>query len=92
MFGEVALDGGLQIDQRVKTAATDALSGQHGEEVLDCVEPRAGGRVKWNVQRGCRSNQALTLVGGVVVDDGFDQLPAGTARLSPLSAQRRSGP
>jgi len=43
VFGEVALDGGLQIDKRMETAAPDALAGQHGEEVLDGVQLRAGG-------------------------------------------------
>ena len=46
MFGEVALDGGLQIDQRMETAATDALAGQYREEILDGVQPGAGGRGK----------------------------------------------
>jgi hypothetical protein len=39
VFCEVAIDGGLQINDRMKTAATDALSGQLGEEILDRVQP-----------------------------------------------------
>ena len=46
MFGEVALDGGLQIDQEMETAATDALAGQYRKEILDSVQTGAGGRGK----------------------------------------------
>lgn len=44
MFGEIAVDGGLQVDDRMKTAATDALASQNGEEALDRVQPRFRGR------------------------------------------------
>jgi hypothetical protein len=39
--------------------------------------------VKWNVHRGWRPSHSITLgvlVGGVVVEDGVDGLPAGTSR------------
>lgn len=39
MLGEVAFDGGLQIDEGVEAAAPDTLASEHGEEVLDRVQP-----------------------------------------------------
>lgn len=36
------LDGGLRIDFRVKASAANALARQHGEEILDGVQPRSG--------------------------------------------------
>src|ERR1700679_176092 len=87
MFGEGALDGSLQVDQRMETAATDAFSGQHGEEVLDSVEPRAGGRGE--VKRPARMPfepgfDPGMFVGGVVVDDSFDQLTGGHRALDVI--------
>ena len=77
MFGKVALDGSLQIDHRMETAATDTFSGQHGEEVLDSVEPRAGSRGEVKRPAGMPFEPGFDprmFVGGVVVDDSFDQL------------------
>jgi len=45
-FPEEAVDGGLEIDDRAKHAASEAALGQLGEEALDGVEP--GGR-GWGV-------------------------------------------
>ena len=77
MLGEVALDGCLQVDERMECAAANAFPGQHGEEVLDCVQPRAGG---WR-EVECPARMAFqpgfdlrVLVSGVVVDHGFDRL------------------
>ena len=44
VLGEVAVDGGLEVDQGVEGAALQAAAGQRGEEGLDGVEPGAGGR------------------------------------------------
>ncbi len=41
MLVDIALDGGLQIDDGTKDVALQALSGQCGEEVLDGIEPGA---------------------------------------------------
>ena len=38
-LGQIAIDCCLQIDERAKCAAADALAGQHGEEVLHRVQP-----------------------------------------------------
>ncbi len=42
MLSDEAVDGGLQIDDRVEYAAFQAALGKLGEEALDGVEPRAG--------------------------------------------------
>jgi hypothetical protein len=39
VLGEIRIDGGLQVGDRAKDAAADALAGYLGEEVLDGVEP-----------------------------------------------------
>ena len=44
MLGEIGIDGGLQVGDRVEDAAADALAGHLGEEVRDGVEPRGRGR------------------------------------------------
>jgi hypothetical protein len=40
-LGGVALDGGLQFDNRAENAALEPLPGQGGEEALDCIQPRS---------------------------------------------------
>ena len=44
VLGDVAVDGGLQVDDRVEAAAPEAAAGQRREEGLDGVEPGARGR------------------------------------------------
>ncbi|MEY9101127.1 hypothetical protein ABIA24_004100 [Sinorhizobium fredii] len=39
-----AVDGGLEVNDRMKDAALEATLRQFGEEALDGVEPRAGRR------------------------------------------------
>ena len=58
VFGEVAVDGGLEVDDGMEDAALEAPLRQFGEEA---VEPRARSRVKRKVKRGWRSSQARTL-------------------------------
>ena len=41
---DVAIDRGLEVDDRVEHAPFQAASGESGEEGLDRVEPRARGR------------------------------------------------
>ena len=57
MFGEISIDGGLQVSDRVEDAAADALSGHLGKEVLDGIEP--GGRGRGEVE--VKPRQARTL-------------------------------
>jgi hypothetical protein len=44
MLGKEAVDGGLEVDERMKDSALEATLRQFGEEALDGVEPRARGR------------------------------------------------
>jgi len=37
VLGEISVDGGLQVGDRAKDAAADALAGHFGKEVLDRV-------------------------------------------------------
>jgi hypothetical protein len=77
VLGEIAVDGGLEVDQRVESAALQAAAGQRGEEGLDGVEPGAGGRreVEGPARMTGEPGADLgMLVGGVVVEDGVDQL------------------
>ena len=74
---EVAVDGGLKVDDRAEDAAPDALSGEFGEEVFDGVEPGAGGRGEVEDPARVAGEPGFDLgmlVGGVVVEDGVDQL------------------
>src|SRR5262249_28106823 len=77
VFGEEAIDGGLQFDDGSEHAALETSLGQGGEEALDSVEPRSRGGCE--VERPARVPGQLSadlgmLVGGVVVGDGMDQL------------------
>src|ERR1700739_3208025 len=72
MLGKVAVDRGLQIDDRVEAAAADALTGECGEEVLDRVQPRCRGRseVKAPARVPLQPSPYLrVLVRRIVVDD-----------------------
>ena len=61
VLGEIAVDRGLEVDERVEHAALQPSPGELGEEGLDRVEPGAEVGVKWKVQRGWRASQARTL-------------------------------
>ena len=39
LLGEEAVDGGLQVDQRVEDAALQTTPGEFDEEALDGIEP-----------------------------------------------------
>ena len=74
---EVAVDRGLEVDQRVEGAALQAAAGQRGEEGLDGVDPGAGGRREVEGPAGVTGEPGAdlgVLVGGVVVEDRVDQL------------------
>jgi len=79
-FGHEAIDGGLEINERVEDAAFEPSAGQGGEEALDGVEP--GGRCRREVEdpSGMTYEPGTDLgllVGGVVVEDGMDDLTGG---------------
>ena len=71
-FGEVSIDGGLEIDDAGEDAALQSLPGQFGEEALDGIEPGRRGRDDVEMEPGVpfEPGQHLgMLVRGVVVDD-----------------------
>ena len=77
---EIAVDRGLQVNERVEGAALQAPAGERGEEGLDRIAPGAGGGCE--VKRparvpGKRGAHLGMLVGGVIVEDGVDELADG---------------
>src|SRR5882757_798098 len=75
LLGQVCVGGGLQIGDRTKDAATDALASHPGEEAFDRVEPGGGGEVEDPARIACQPSQHLgVVVGGVVVEHRVDQL------------------
>jgi hypothetical protein len=73
VLGDVAVDGGLQVDDRVKAAAPETAAGERGEEGLDRVQPRArgGGEVEHpaRVPAELPLQHLGMLVAAVVVED-----------------------
>ena len=59
-LSDETVDGGLEVDDRVKDAALEAALAEFGEETLDGVEPGAGSRGEVEDERGWRASQALT--------------------------------
>src|SRR5260221_973376 len=82
-LGDEAVDGGLEVDDRAKDAALEAAPGEFGEEALDGIEPRAGGRGEVEDEARMARQPGLDLrmlMGGVVVDDDVDDLTGGGVR------------
>ena len=80
VFAEIAVNRGLQVDQRMEDAALQTPAGEGGEKALDRIGPRAGsGREMEGPARapGEPSEHLGMLVGGVVVEDCMDQLAGG---------------
>ena len=77
MFLDIAFDGGLQVDDGMKDATLEALSGQGGEETLDSIGPGAGGWREMKDPAGVSlepGHDLGMLVRAVVVEDGMDYL------------------
>ena len=76
-FQDEAVDGGLEIVDGSEDAANEAPSGELGEESLDRIEPRCGGRSEVEGPAGV-SGKPFThfgmFMGSVVIDDGMDRL------------------
>ena len=92
-FGEEALDGGLEFDDGSEDATFEPPLCQLGEVAFDGVEPRGGGGGE--VEGPARmAGQPFTdlgmLVGGIVVGDGMDEFPAGTAASTALRKRMNS--
>jgi hypothetical protein len=72
VLGEVAVDGGLKVDDGVEDAALEASLRQLGEEAFDRIEPRARGwrEVESEALMAVELGMHLgVLVSGVVVED-----------------------
>ena len=72
---EIIVDRSLEVDNGVEHAATDAFSGDLGEEALDHVEPGSRGRREVDVEARVFFQPPFDLrclVGGVVIDDQVD--------------------
>jgi hypothetical protein len=61
MIVEIAIDGGLQVDDGVKASAPDAFSRQGEKKVSTALSHDPDVGVKWNLQRGWRTSHRLTL-------------------------------
>ena len=75
MLLDVAVDGGLKVDDRVEHTAFEAAARERREEALDGVDPGAGLWREVEDPARMASEPSLNLgvlVGGVVVDDGMD--------------------
>ena len=74
---EVAVDGGLQVDDGGEDTAANAPSGENGEEILDSIEPGTGGGSEMEHPAGMPGEPVTdfrVLVGGIVVEHGMDEL------------------
>ena len=83
VIADVAADGIFKLGDGSEDAAADAPSGDDGKEALDGVEPgRGGGREVKDPARvvGQPLLDLGVFVGGVIVENGVDDLSAGTAR------------
>ena len=75
VFADEAVDGGLEIGDGMEDAVLEPAPGEFGEEALDGIEPRAGGRRE--VQgpprmAGEPGADLILLVRRVVVEDRVD--------------------
>jgi len=61
MLLDETIDGGLEVDDGAEGAVLEAAAGELGEEALDGVEPRTGGR---HEVEGLRWSRLLGQFGG----------------------------
>src|SRR6202521_6208072 len=74
-FGEISVDGSLEVDDAAEHAALETLLGQFGEEALDGIEPgsRCRGEVEGEARLSFEPSPHLgMLVRGIVVDDEME--------------------
>src|ERR671925_937988 len=70
---QVAVDGGLEVDQGVESATLEAAAREGGEECLDSIGPGARGRGEMEgpaPMAGEPSANLGVLVSGIIVEDG----------------------
>jgi hypothetical protein len=89
VLAEIAVDRGLEIDQRMEDAALQAAARERGEERFNRIGPGAGGgREMKRPSRvpGQPGAHFGMLVGGIVVEDRVDEL---AGRYGGLSLEER---
>src|SRR5271166_448871 len=84
MFFDVAVNGGLEIDDALEDASLEAPLGEDSEEALDGIEP--GCRCRREVEDEARMapqpfDDLRVLVGGIVVEDDVDDFSGRHLRL-----------
>src|SRR5271170_2167688 len=87
VLAEIAVDRGLQVNQRLEHAALQAPPGQGGEKALDRIGPGARGRGEMKGPARVAGEPGAhfgMLVDGVIVEDGMDQLAGWHRRLDPV--------
>ena len=90
VFGNVAADGCLEVDDRAEVAPLQP-PGQSREEAFDGIDPGRGGRGEVEHTTGMARQprpHPRVLVDGIVVQNGMDDL---AGRLSPLDGVPVSG-
>jgi hypothetical protein len=76
-LGQEAVDGGLEVNDRLKDAALQAAAGELGEVAFDGIQPGGGcrGEVEGKARMALEPSADLcVLVGRVVVEDDVNQL------------------
>lgn len=87
VFGDEAVDGGLQVDDRMEHAVLESAPRQFGKEPLDRIQP--GRRCRDEVERPARmpgqpGAHLGMFVGAVVVEDDVDGLALGDVAFDPV--------
>src|SRR5512132_1200965 len=91
-FGDEAMNGSLQLDDRAEHAALQASSGELGEEALDGVEPRGGGRrvVEDEARMPAEPRHHLGMLVGGMSRMTCTTLPTGTSASTALRKRRKA--
>ena len=90
---DIAVDGGLKVDDGEKDAAFEAPFCECGEEGLDGVEPGGGGRreVEGPARMALEPNFDLgVLVGGVIVENCVNDFPGWNRALDSFRKRMNS--
>ena len=77
VLGQVAVDGGLKVDDRSEDTTPDALASEFREKAFNGIEPGAGLRGEVEDPTWMPGEPGFDLgmfVGAVIVEDGMDQL------------------
>ena len=77
MLGQVAVDGGLKVDDRSEDTTPDALASEFRKKAFNGIEPGAGLRGEVEDPTWMPGEPGFDLgmfVGAVIVEDGMDQL------------------